>query len=282
MLTRSPGAREIKNTIFTIFCIVCTLLAMFFLIMILVSLVKFGLPGFNLQIFTQPTPSPNQPGGLSNAIIGSALMTLIAIIISAPIGILIATYLVEFSHKNRLSQIIRFINDVLLSAPSIILGLFVYALLVRTLGHFSGLAGAVSLMMIAIPIISRTTEDVLYLVSPLLRESALALGISRWRVTVVIVYKSVRQGIITGVLLAIARVMGETAPLLFTALNNEFTTWNIMNPMANLPSVIYRYAMSPYQNWRQLAWQGALLITVVILIINLIARYLARSKEEQG
>lgn len=281
MLNKSLGMREIKNKVFVSFCVASTCIALFFLIMILFSLVKFGLPGFNLQIFTQPTPSPNQMGGLSNAIIGSLLMTILAIVISAPIGILIATYLVEFSHKNSLSKVIRFINDVLLSAPSIIIGLFAYALLVKTLGHFSGLAGAVSLMIIAIPIISRTTEDVLYLVSPLLRESALALGIPRWRVTISIIYKSVRQGIITGVLLAVARIMGETAPLLFTALNNEFTSWNLMSPMANLPIVIYRFAMSPYANWRHLAWEGALLVTVVILLINLIARYLARSSRNR-
>jgi phosphate transport system permease protein len=275
---RSLFARQFKDTLFTGFCIVSTLLALFFLIAIIWSLVRLGLPGINLRLFTTPTPPPGAIGGLSNAIIGSAIITLIAILLAAPIGILIATYLVEFSRKNQFAKVIRFTNDILLSAPSIVIGLFVYALLVKPLGHFSGLAGAIALMMIAIPIITRTTEDILYLVSPLLRESALALGIPRWRVTFSIVYKSALQGIITGILLSLARVMGETAPLLFTSLNNQFTSLNVTHPMASLPVVIYRFAMSPYKNWQHLAWEGALLITVVILAINLFARYLAAKK----
>lgn len=275
MGSRSLFFRQGKDALFTGFCIVVTLLALFFLIAIIWSLVRLGLPGLNLRILTTPTPPPGAIGGLSNAIIGSIIITLIAILLAAPIGILIATYLVEFSRKSQFAKVIRFTNDILLSAPSIVMGLFIYALLVKPLGHFSGLAGAIALMMIAIPIITRTTEDVLYLVSPLLRESALALGIPRWRVTFSIIYKSASQGIITGVLLALARVMGETAPLLFTSLNNQFTSFNVTQPMASLPIVIYRFAMSPYANWQHLAWEGALLITVVILAINLFARYLA-------
>ncbi|MAZ78047.1 MAG: phosphate ABC transporter, permease protein PstA [Legionellaceae bacterium] len=275
---RSVRVRQAKDLLFTGFCLMVTLLALFFLVAIIWSLVRLGLPGINLRLFIAPTPPPGSIGGLSNAIIGSVIITLIAILLAAPIGILIATYLVEFSRKNQFSKVIRFTNDILLSAPSIVMGLFIYALLVKPLGHFSGFAGAIALMMIAIPIITRTTEDILYLVSPLLRESALALGIPRWRVTFSIIYKSALQGIITGILLSLARVMGETAPLLFTSLNNQFTSFNIGHPMASLPIVIYRFAMSPYKNWQHLAWEGALLITVVILAINLFARYLAAKK----
>lgn len=278
MQDRSVRVRQAKDLLFTSFCLIVTLLALFFLVAIIWSLIRLGLPGINLRLFIAPTPPPGSIGGLSNAIIGSVMITLIAILLAAPIGILIATYLVEFSRKNQFAKVIRFTNDILLSAPSIVMGLFIYALLVKPLGHFSGLAGAIALMMIAIPIITRTTEDILYLVSPLLRESALALGIPRWRVTFSIIYKSALQGIITGILLSLARVMGETAPLLFTSLNNQFTSFNIGHPMASLPIVIYRFAMSPYKNWQHLAWEGALLITVVILAINLFARYLAAKK----
>lgn len=272
--------RKVKDYLFTGFCSLSAVIALFFLMMVVTSLVKLGLPGLNLRVLISPTPAPGEIGGLSNAIIGSFIITALAVIIAVPIGVLVATYLVEFSRKGSFAKIIRFSNDILLSAPSIVIGLFVYALVVRSMGHFSALAGSLALVMIAVPIITRTTEDVLYLVSPLLRESALALGIPRWRVTISIVYKAARQGIITGVLLALARIMGETAPLLFTALNNQFTSLNIFHPMANLPIVIYRYAMSPYPTWRHLAWEGALLITVVILALNLFARYLARNKHE--
>lgn len=245
---------------------------------ILWSLLYRGVGGLNLQLFMQATPAPNAPGGLSNAILGSIIMTGLGILIAAPMGVLIATFLVEFGSKTRFSSIVRFVNDVLLSGPSIIAGLFIYALMVKTLGHFSGLAGAISLAIIALPMVVRTTEDILYLVSPMLKESAVALGIPRWRVTISIIYRSAISGIITAILLATARVAGETAPLLFTALNNQFSSLNLMQPLANLPVVIFQYAMSPYTSWQNLAWAGALLITIVILIINLVARAFMRNK----
>jgi phosphate transport system permease protein len=263
---------------FTLFCYLTSIVSLFLLIAILWSLLERGFLGFHWQMFTQSTPAPGEQGGLSNAIIGSVFMTGIALLIAAPVGVLIATYLVEFGSKKRLSSIVRFVNDVLLSGPSIIAGLFVYAILVRTLGHFSGLAGAIALAIIAIPMVVRTTEDVLYLVSPMLKEAAVALGVPRWRVTIMIVYRAAKSGIITAILLAVARIAGETAPLLFTALNNQFTSTDLLRPMANLPVVIFQYAMSPYTTWQNLAWAGALLITGVILIANLIARALIKAK----
>ncbi len=253
-------------------------MSLFVLLAILWTLLERGFFGLHWQIFVEPTPAPGATGGLSNAIIGSVLMTGLGIVIAAPMGVLIATYLVEFGSKTRLSSMVRFVNDVLLSGPSIIAGLFVYALMVKTLGHFSGLAGAVSLAIIALPMVVRTTEDVLYLVSPMLKEAAIALGIPRWRVTILIVYRAAKSGIITAVLLAMARIAGETAPLLFTALNNQFSSVNLLKPMANLPVVIFQYAMSPYTSWQSLAWAGALLITAVILIVNLVARGLLQQK----
>lgn len=278
IIARKSMSRRIKQGSFTAFCYISSAVSLFVLLAILWTLLSRGIDGLQWQLLTQPTPPPGSEGGLSNAILGSVMMTGLAMLIATPIGILAATYLVEFGSKTRLSSVIRFVNDVLLSAPSIIAGLFVYALLVKTLGHFSGLAGALSLAMIAVPMVVRTTEDVLYLVSPMLKEAAVALGIPRWRVTVVIIYRSAKTGIITAVLLAMARITGETAPLLFTALNNQFTSWNLMQPLANLPVVIFQYAMSPYPNWRALAWAGALLITAVILIINLVARSLMRHR----
>lgn len=275
----SSAYRHFKDKIFTISCLVFTLIALFFLITIVFSLVRLGLPGISVRLFTQSTAPAGAIGGLSNAFVGSFYITAIGILIATPIGILIATFLVEFSRTKRLANIIRFVNDILLSAPSIVVGLFAYAIIVRPMGHFSGLAGAFALMIIAIPIITRTTEDVLYLISPLLRESALALGIPRWRVTISIIYKAAMNGIITGTLLALARIMGETAPLLFTSLNNQFMSNDLLRPMATLPTVIYQFAMSPYEDWKQLAWAGALIITLVILIINLIARYLTQRKQ---
>lgn len=275
---RKSTARNVKQHLFTGFCYFASAVSLFLLMAILWSLLERGFFGFHWQIFTQPTPAPGESGGLSNAIVGSLIMTGIGIMVAAPIGILIATYLVEFGSKKRLSSVVRFVNDVLLSGPSIIAGLFVYAILVRTLGHFSALAGAVALAIIAIPMVVRTTEDVLYLVSPMLKEAAVALGVPRWRVTIMIVYRAAKSGMITAVLLAVARIAGETAPLLFTALNNQFSSINLLQPMANLPVVIFQYAMSPYTAWQNLAWAGALLITGVILIANLIARASIKAK----
>ena len=267
--------RRIKNHLFTAYCYLTAIVSVFVLLLILYTLFARGLAHFNLSLFTEATPTPGDDGGLKNAIIGSFIMSGLGIILATPIGILIATYLVEYSNKSKLSGIVRFSNDILLGVPSIITGLFVYAILVATLKHFSAIAGTVSLMLIAIPMVVRSTEDVLYLVSPLLRESAIALGVPRWRVTVYIVYRAALQGMITASLLALARITGETAPLLFTALSNNFTSYNLLKPMANLPVVIFRFAMSPYENWQQIAWSGALLITIFVLAVNLCARILA-------
>lgn len=275
---RSTWRRKITNGIFTITTLVAIVIALSALIAIFFALFKMGLSGLKLSVFSQNTPPPLQSGGLKNAILGSLMINGVAILASVPIGILIATYLVEFGMKSRFSRIIRFINDTMLSAPSIVIGLFIYVLIVQAMGHFSGLAGSVALMLIAIPIIARATEDVLYLVSPTLRESAVALGVPRYRVVLSIIYVTAKQGIITGTLLALARTMGETAPLLFTTLSNQFLSFDLTKPMANLPVVIYRFAMSPYAGWQQLAWTGALLIAVVVLGINLLARLIFKAE----
>lgn len=279
---RMSGSRRLKQSAFTAFCYFSSALSLFVLSAILWSLIRRGLPALHWNLFTVATPAPGAEGGLSNAILGSVIITGLGILIAAPIGVLIATYLVEFGSKTRLSGYVRFVNDVLLSGPSIIAGLFVYAILVKPLGHFSGLAGAVSLAIIALPMVVRTTEDVLYLVSPMLKEAAIALGIPRWRVTLVIIYRSAKSGIITAILLAIARVAGETAPLLFTALNDQFSNTNLLQPMANLPVVIFQFAMSPYESWQNLAWAGALLTTVIILVINLLARIMLKERGTNG
>lgn len=278
MLETLSTGRRLKNHIFTGFCYFTSALSIFVLALILWTLVSRGLNHFNLAMFTQATPAAGMDGGLRDAIIGSGIITGLGILFAIPVGILIATFLSEFGKKSRLAKQVRFINDVLLSAPSIIMGLFIYAIVVKATGSFSGIAGALSLMLIAVPMITRTTEDVLYLVSPMLKEAAIALGIPRWRVTISIVYRAARNGIVTAVLLALARIAGETAPLLFTSLNNEFSNANPLHPMASLPVVIYRFAMSPYHNWQTLAWSGALFITLFILALNLFARLFTRKK----
>ncbi len=272
MIERLSLTRRIKNTIFTGFCYTTSIISILILAFIFWELISKGIGHLNLQLLTENTPVVGETGGLRDAIIGSLIITGIGIIIAIPLGILIATFLAEYNRKSPLAKTIRFINDILLSAPSIIIGLFVYATIVKTTGGFSGLAGSIALAIIAIPMITRTTEDVLYLVSPMLKEAAVALGIPRWRVTVTIVYLAAKNGIITAVLLALARIAGETAPLLFTALNNQFANMNPLHPMASLPVIIYHFVMSPYKNWQQLAWSGALLITLVVLGINLFVR----------
>ena len=276
---RTSPKRRIKQYCFNAFCIIACALSLLGLLSILWSLIAHGLPAIHLDTITQNTPPPGQAGGLLNAIIGTCIMTGLAILIAAPFGIGIATFLVDYSGKNRLAKSVRFVNDVLLSAPSIVIGLFVYVLIVEPMGHFSGLAGAIALAMIALPMIVRATEDVLYLVSPLLKEAAIAMGIARWRVIFKIAYRVAIHGIITAVLLAVARIAGETAPLLFTALNNQFGSSNLLKPMASLPVVIYQYAMSPYSTWQHLAWAGAILITAVILLLNLFARTIAKGSQ---
>jgi phosphate transport system permease protein len=281
LMQRTSVWRRLKNRLFSIFCVITTLIALMCFILILFVLLQKGLTHWNLSMLTQNTPAPlAASGGLKNAIIGSILMTGLAIIIAAPLGILIATFLVDFSSKGRTAQIVRFVNDVLLSTPSIIIGLFAYSLCVLPIKHFSGLAGAIALAMIALPMIVRSSEDVLYLVSPMLKEAAVATGTARWYVTFKIVYRVARDGLITGVLLALARIAGETAPLLFTALNNTFTSANLLKPMSSLPVVIYQFALSPYANWKQLAWAGALLITLTVLLLNLLARAIAHRGEK--
>jgi len=252
-----------------------TLIGLSFLAMILWTLIARGFGGLSWHVFTQTTPAPGSSGGLINAIYGSVMMTLLGVLIGAPIGILAATYLSEYGRTARLSTVIRFINDVLLSAPSIVIGLFVYTLMVVPMRHFSGIAGAISLSIIVIPVAVRTAEDMLRLVPQSMRHGSAALGAQPWRSITSIVYPAARSGLLTGVLLALARVSGETAPLLFTALNNQFWNANLGAPMANLPVVIFQFATSPYPNWQSLAWAGALLITLFVLFLSIVARLIS-------
>jgi phosphate transport system permease protein len=254
-----------------------TAIGLFFLGAILWTLIRSGLAGMSLQLFTAMTPPPGSSGGLLNAIYGSVVMTVIGILIGGPIGVLAGTYLAEYGRTAHISTVIRFVNDVLLSAPSIIVGLFVYELLVLRMGHFSAIAGAVALAIIAIPVTVRTTEDMLNLVPQGMKDASTAMGAYHWRTITSVIYPAARSGILTGLLLAIARISGETAPLLFTALNNQFWSSNLGAPIANLPVVIFQYALSPYPNWQQLAWSGALIITVSILILNIAARFVVSS-----
>jgi phosphate transport system permease protein len=245
------------------------------LVIILGVLIYQGIGGLSLAVFTENTPPPGSAGGLLNAIMGSIVLTILAIVIGTPIGVFAGTYLAEYGRHDKLSSIVRFINDILLSAPSIVVGLFIYQIMVAPMGHFSGFAGAVSLAVIVIPVVVRTTEDMLRLVPAALREAAVALGAPKWKMIVMVAYRAALQGMLTGVLLAVARIAGETAPLLFTALNNQFWSSDLNAPMANLPVVIFQFAMSPYADWQTLAWGGALLITAAILLLNISARTLA-------
>lgn len=249
---------------------------MFFLIWILWILFYKGFTGLSPTLFTQMTPPPGSDGGLANAIVGSVIIVLAATFISTPIGILAGIYLAEFGKSGWIARATRFINDILLSAPSIVIGLFVYTIYVAQVNHFSGWAGSVALALIAVPVVVRTTENMLHLVPSSLREAAVALGAPMWKVILMVTLKAVRGGVITGVLLAVARMSGETAPLLFTALNNQFWSMDMNAPMANLPVVIFQFALSPYDDWRALAWAGALLITLAVLIINILARSVFR------
>jgi phosphate transport system permease protein len=255
------------------------LLGLFFLMWILFTLVIKGVGAINLAIFTQTTPAPgSEGGGLMNAIVGSLLMVGAAVFISTPIGILAGIYLAEYGEVSWFAKITRFVTDIMLSAPSIVIGLFIYAIYVANVKHFSGWAGSFAISLIAIPVVVRTTDNMLNLVPTSLREAAFALGAPRWRVATFVRLRAVKAGVITGVLLAVARISGETAPLLFTALNNQFYSANMNAPMANLPVVIYQFAMSPYDNWRSLAWGGALLITFSVLALNILSRSLFNQK----
>jgi phosphate transport system permease protein len=248
---------------------------LFWLIAILWTLIYNGVSGINLALFTEMTPPPGSAGGLLNAIFGSLVLTIGGTLIGTPIGMMAGTYLAEYGKTNGLAQTIRFINDILLSAPSIVIGLFVYVVVVAQMGHFSAWAGIVALAIIGLPVVVRTTEDMLNLVPNGLREAAAALGAPMWKVITLISYRAARSGILTGILLAVARMSGETAPLLFTALNNQFWSVNMNAPMASLPVTIFQFALSPYEDWQQLAWSGALMVTVTILILNIVARALA-------
>jgi phosphate transport system permease protein len=255
--------------------IAATGFGLLWLVLVLWTLLEEGFSALTPSLFSQMTPPPGSAGGLLNAIFGSVAMTALATLIGAPTGILAGTFLAEYSRGGRFGEIVRFINDILLSAPSIIVGLFVYEVLVVPMGHFSAWAGAVALAIIVIPVVVRTTEDMLSLVPNALREAASALGSPKWKVIVMISYRAAIQGMLTGVMLAVARIAGETAPLLFTALNNQFWSTDLNAPMANLPVVIFQFAMSPYADWQVLAWGGALLITITVLFLNIGARLLA-------
>ena len=249
------------------------------LLWILVVLFSNGFAALDLSLFTQDTPAPgSEGGGLRNAIVGSLMIVGLAVAVSTPIGILAGIYLTEFGDTSKTAGMTRFVTDIMLSAPSIVLGLFVYSIAVATVGNFSGYAGSLALSLIAVPVVMRTTENMLRLVPGSLREAAFALGAPRWKVSTMVTLRAAKSGVITGLLLALARISGETAPLLFTALNNQFYSSNMGAPMANLPVVIFQFAMSPYDNWIQLAWGGALLITLTVLVLNILARVLSRDK----
>ena len=268
--------RRTVNIVNLSFSVLATVFGLFWLFWILWTTFAYGFSAFDMSLLQQNTPAPGTAGGLANAIVGSLIMVGLATIIGTPIGILAGTYLAEYGGRTFVAATIRFINDILLSAPSIIVGLFVYELVVIRLGHFSALAGSLALAIIMLPVVIRTTEEMLNLVPDTLREAALALGAPRWKMISLVAYRAALSGIVTGVLLAIARIAGETAPLLFTALNNQFWSTDLMQPMANLPVVIFQFAMSPYKEWHTLAWAGALLITLSVLVLSIIARTLSR------
>jgi len=270
--------RRWRNRLATTLAIAAAGLGLTWLVLILLVLVVKGVGGLSLEVFTEMTPPPGSAGGLLNAIVGSLLLTILAVLFGTPLGILAGTYMAEYGRYSKLTLVVRFINDILLSAPSIVVGLFVYEMMVAQMGHFSAWAGAVALAILVIPVVVRTTEDMLLLVPTTLREASAALGVPQWLVIRHVAYRAARAGMITGVLLAVARITGETAPLLFTALNNQFFSWNLNAPMASLPVVIFQFALSPYEDWQQLAWTGALLITVAVLGLSILARALSSKK----
>jgi phosphate transport system permease protein len=272
-------ARRRRNGIAMGLSLAATLFGLGWLVLILGVLLYEGFNGLTLKVFTEMTPPPGVDGGLLNPIMGSLVLTALAVVIGTPIGILAGTYLAEYGRHDKLSSVVRFINDILLSAPSIVIGLFVYEIMVAPMGHFSGLAGAVALAVIVIPVVLRTTEDMLRLVPDTLREAAASIGLPRSLMITHIAYRAASAGMLTGVLLAIARVSGETAPLLFTALNNQFWSANLNAPIASLPVVIFQFALSPYAEWQKLAWTGALIITLAVLTLSIIARIIAAPRK---
>jgi phosphate transport system permease protein len=273
--------RKAKDAVAKVLCFITMGIGLGALVAILWTLLSNGFANLGLYLFTQNTPPPGSAGGLANAIIGSLIMTVLGTAIATPIAILAGTYLAEFGRHSIVAKVTRFICDVLLSAPSIVIGLFVYQIVVVPMGHFSALAGSLALAIIVIPVVLRTTENMLALVPPGLREAAFGLGAPHWKVVISVSLRAARQGMITGVLLAIARISGETAPLLFTALNNQFWSTDLNAPMANLPVVIFQFALSPYDDWRSLAWAGALLITMSVLGLNILARLLVGDAAKQ-
>ena len=285
------AGRRRRNGLMMSLSLGATLIGLGWLVLILGQLLWEGFSGLSLAVFTEMTPPPGADGGLLNPIIGSLTITILAVVIGTPIGMLAGTYMAEYGRYDRLSSVVRFINDILLSAPSIVVGLFIYEVMVAPMGHFSGLAGAVALAVIVIPVVVRTTEDMLILVPNQLREAAAALGMPRAFIIAKVCYRAAKAGMITGVLLAIARISGETAPLLFTALNNQFWSLDskapllsfaegLNSPMASLPVVIFQFALSPYKDWQKLAWTGALIITLTVLALSIVARALSASRKQ--
>jgi phosphate transport system permease protein len=270
--------RKVGDAAFKAFCVLVTVLALVALAAIMWSLLAQGLQGMNLAVFTRSTPAPGSPGGLANAIVGSLMMCVLAMVLALTIGVLAGTWLAEYSGRSAYGSVVRFMNDVLLSAPSILVGLFVYEMLVAPFHGFSGFAGSVALALLAVPVITRTTEDVLLLQAATLREAGVALGAPLSYVIRQVLWRSARSGLLTGALLAFARISGETAPLLFTALNNQFFSVDLRHPTANLPVVIFNFALSAYDDWRRLAWAGALLIAATVLTVTVVARIVAKEQ----
>ena len=276
----SPYAvRRLRNGVATALSIAATMAGIGALFLILGALLWEGVGSLSLRVFTEMTPPPGASGGLLNAIVGSLIMTALAMVLGTPLGILAGTYLAEYGRYSRLTFFVRFVNDILLSAPSIVIGLFVYEIVVAPVGHFSAYAGALALSLLVVPVVLRTTEDMLLLIPRELREAAASVGMPRSVMIISIAYRAARAGMLTGVLLAIARISGETAPLLFTALNNQFFSADITRPMSSLPVVIFQFALSPYADWQQLAWCGALIITLAVLALNITARVLAAGRQ---
>src|SRR5216684_1224388 len=274
------AARRRRNRIAQGLSVAATVFGLGWLVLILAVLLWKGFGGISVAVFTEMTPPPGSAGGLLNPIAGSLILTVLAVLIGTPIGILAGTYMAEYGRYSPLTSIVRFINDILLSAPSIVVGLFIYEIMVAPMGHFSGLAGAVALAVIVVPVVVRTTEDMLILVPDTLREAAASIGLPRAVMIMRIAYRAARAGMITGVLLAVARISGETAPLLFTALNNQFWSTDLNAPMPSLPVVIFQFALSPYKDWQKLAWTGALIITLTVLALSIAARALSASRKQ--
>jgi phosphate transport system permease protein len=280
VLTMRYGGRRSRDIVATVVAISATLFGVGWLVLILGALLWKGFSGLSVAVFTQMTPPPGSTGGLLNPIFGSLILTALAVVIGTPIGILAGTYMAEYGRYDKLTSVVRFINDILLSAPSIVVGLFIYEVMVAPMGHFSGYAGGVALAVLVIPVVVRTTEDMLTLVPNALREAATSIGLPRSLSITRICYRAARAGMVTGVLLAVARITGETAPLLFTSLNNQFWSTDLNQPISSLPVIIFQFALSPYKDWQDLAWTGALIITLTVLALSISARALVRTGKQ--